>query len=168
MLRFARVLLVSAATLVAGSSNAGAADGAAFLADLAGRWAGSGFIRTSATDAPGSTHCHLSAVTSGSSIDIEGACDGAAKGAHLAVVLRWNADLGQVLGTFQGGAETGSANLAGRIEGTALHMQVTSSSGTTSRLSLTRSGHQLSIVIAGKSQTTGKVVTWVQLAMTKG
>lgn len=165
MMKLARIVLASG-TLLTAATSASAADGAAFLADLAGTWSGSGFIRMSAEDAPGSTHCRVSGTSSGSTINLEGACDGAAKGAHLAVVLRWNAALGEVIGSFQGGGETGTANLAGRIEGSGLRMQVTSSSGTTSRLTLTKSGTQLSISIAGTKN--GKPVTWVQLGLKKG
>ncbi|MDR3372579.1 MAG: hypothetical protein P4L98_02510 [Ancalomicrobiaceae bacterium] len=168
MSRFARVLLASGALFLGLQSAASAADGAAFLTDLAGPWTGSGYIRTNAADAPASTKCGLSGTASGNQVSIEGACDGAAMGAHMAVVLRWNAALGQVLGTFQGGSEVGTANLAGKIDGTALRMQVTSASGATSRLALSKSGRQLSITIAGNDRKTGKPVTWVQIALKKG
>ena len=42
------------------------------------------------------------------------------------------------------------------------------SNGATSRLSLSKSGRQLSITIAGTDRKTGKPVTWVQIALKKG
>lgn len=150
------------------TAPAQADDGAEFLTKLGGAWAGSGSITTDAGAAPGATTCRLQGAPSGSSISITGKCDGAAKGANLAVILNWSDAQKSFAGTFQGGAETGTASLSGRLSGNTLTMRVSSENGATSTLSLTLSGaNRITLQVSGKDQKTGKPVNFVSLGLSK-
>ncbi len=172
MKRKSVIAVAAAAILAAGSANlansAPAQDGGAFLASLAGNWSGSGTVKTSKTDPAGATHCQLNGTPTGKGISISGSCDGVAKGAHLAVVLSWNAGLGEIFGSFQGAAETGTASLNGKVVGSSLQMQVTSANGTTSRMTLTKSGDKrVSLTVSGKDTKSGKTETYVSIGLAR-
>ncbi|TPQ48719.1 hypothetical protein C2U72_22225 [Prosthecomicrobium hirschii] len=163
--------LLFAAVVAAGlaPSVARADEGADFIAKLSGSWTGSGSITASGGEAPAATTCRLQGAPAGSSITVTGKCDGAAKGANLAVQLTWSGDQKTFVGTFQGGAEAGTASLSGRLSGNSLVMQVTSQNGAVSTLTLTVSGaNRLSLAVSGKDSKSGKPVQYVSLGLAKG
>lgn len=164
-----RLGLAAAIAVATSAMPAHADQGTDFLAKLGGSWTGSGQVRSEPGAAPGATRCRLSGSGSGTTMTISGACDGAAKNAQVLVDLRWSAATGEVLGTFQGGGETGTANLNGRISGHSLTMRVTSQNGGTGTMVLTLSGDRAaSLKVSGRDAKAGKTVTWVDVRLAKG
>ncbi|WP_407050455.1 hypothetical protein [Methyloraptor flagellatus] len=167
--RIAGAALAATLGLGLGAGSARADRNTDFLARLNGSWTGSGQVRSAPGAAPGATRCRLTGSGSGNSVTISGACDGAAKNAQIVVDLRWSAPTGQVLGTFQGGGETGTARLAGKISGRTLTMQVTSQNGGTGHMVLTFAGDRsASLKVTGRDRDAGGTVTWVDVRLSKG
>jgi hypothetical protein len=142
--------------------------GSDFIAKLAGRWSGAGTIRVSATDAPAATSCRLNASGGAASLQISGACDGAARGANLSVSLTWVAATQQFTGTFSGAAESGTASLYGRLRGTTLVLNVTSSSGGRSTMTVALRGNTAARLSLSGRDRSGKAVQYVSLPLRKG
>jgi hypothetical protein len=127
--------------------------GSDFIAKLAGRWSGAGTIRVSATDAPAATSCRLNASGGAASLQISGACDGAARGANLSVSLTW------VAATQQ---------FTGRLRGTTLVLNVTSSSGGRSTMTVALRGNTAARLSLSGRDRSGKAVQYVSLPLRKG
>lgn len=142
--------------------------GTDFLAKLNGRWSGAGTIRTSASDAPAATRCSLQASGSGTSLQISGSCDGAARGANLSVTLNWIAATQQFSGTFSGAAESGTASLVGRVRGSTLSLGVTSSGGGRSTMTLTLQGTKGARLSVAGRDSAGRTVQYVSLPLSRG
>lgn len=167
VLRIGMIAAAAATMTAAVPFGAAAEDGKAFLAKLAGDWAGSGRLVAAVGAEPEATSCRLSGAPTAAGVSITGSCDGAARGAKLAVVLRWSEPTGEVLGTFQGGAESGTANLSGRLSGNTLTLRVSSEGGGADRMVLTLSGAgQASLRLTGKAKD-GKAVDFVSLGLRK-
>lgn len=143
---------------------AAAQDGNAFLARLAGSWSGSGTVTTAAGATPGATTCRLTGSPSGGSVTVSGSCDGAARGATLAMVLRWSEPTQQFMGSFQGGSEAGS--LTGRLSGDTLLLTISSPGGGTNSMLLTLNGSSATLKVNAKD-TAGKSFNFVQLGLRK-
>lgn len=140
--------------------------GTDFLAKLAGRWSGTGTIRTAATDAPAPTKCTLQANGGGTALHISGTCDGAARGANLSVTLNWVAATQQFTGTFSGAAESGTATLYGKLNGSTLTLNVTSAGGGRSTMTLALQGVSARLGVSGRDGA-GKPVQYVALPLRK-
>lgn len=160
-----RSLILASALLVPQAAFADA--GTDFLAKLQGRWSGMGSIRTSATEAPGATRCTLRASGGGASLQISGSCDGAARGANLAVSLTWVAATQQFTGSFSGAAESGTASLYGRLNGSALGLNVTSADGGRSTMTLSLQGNSARLTVSGRDGS-GRTAQFVALSLSKG
>lgn len=157
-----RALVLAAALLAPQLAHADA--GTEFVARLNGSWSGAGTIRTAANEPPGATRCVLRASGGGASVQIAGRCDGAARNANLSVSLHWVAATQQFTGSFSGGAEAGSANLYGRLNGSALSLNVTSANGGRSTMTLSlqgKSGARLSVT----GRDGGRAVQYVALSL---
>jgi hypothetical protein len=142
--------------------------GTDFIAKLQGRWTGAGTIRVSANDAPAATRCSLQARGGGSSLQISGTCDGAARGANLSVTLNWVAATQQFTGSFSGAAESGSASLYGRLNGQTLALSVTSANGGRSSMTLTLQGAKGARLTVSGRDGAGRSVQYVALPLSRG
>lgn len=140
--------------------------GSDFIAKVSGRWTGAGSIRTAAAEPPAATRCTLQASGGGPTLSITGSCDGAARGANLAVSLTWVAATQQFTGTFSGAAESGTANLYGRLNGSTLNLNVTSANGGRSTMTLALNGTSARLAVSGRAG--GRVVQFVTLNLSKG
>jgi hypothetical protein len=141
--------------------------GTDFIAKLQGSWSGAGTIRVSANDAPAATRCALQARGGGASLQISGSCDGAARGANLSVSLNWVAATQQFTGTFSGAAESGSASLYGRLNGSTLSLAVTSSNGGRSSMTLTLQGSKGARLSVSGRDRAGRSVQYVTLPLSR-
>jgi hypothetical protein len=167
MRSFQTSLVALALSLGLGAAPALAQDGTAFLAKLGGTWNGGGKVAADRASPAGATSCRLTGSPSGVQVTITGVCDGAARGAQFSVVLRWSDPTKEFVGTFQGGAESGTATLSGKLSGNTLSMRVTSRDGTTSSMSLTLSGNdQVTLRVTGKDND-GKPAEFVSIALRK-
>lgn len=156
-----------ALSVAAVPSLAAGQDGPAFLGSLAGQWAGSGAIRSDEAAPAQATSCRLTGQPSAAGVSIAGSCDGAGRGAQLLVVLRWSHGTGEVIGSFQGGAESGTAALSGRLDGNTLTLKVSSETGAPKQMTVTLAGGQASLKLVGRSKA-GQPVELVSLGLRKG
>ncbi len=141
-------------------------DGARFVQNLAGSWAGGGTV-TIGDGEPGATNCRLSNAVNGTTVTIAGSCDGAARGANLVVVIKWSEQTREFVGSFTGGAESGTAQLNGKLNGDTLNLRVISTNGQASTMTLTLAGNRASLRVLANDAASGKQIDVVKLALTK-